>query len=971
MTLLLDPVVNVPSPIVCACVVDEQIVLVRKDGSVDGRKIPQVDEIIAACCVGRDKFALLNSRHDVSVHHFGGENDLVLHLPASELSRPVGVSFEKISTNFFNLANSDIFVFRSDWEERDMSADCRCHRRFIPVTTVSLSNERESISQLEGTHICACDFAGTIAILVRENADLFSVSILGSAVELIVPDKLGTGVNCITAKGSTLIVASALGIAFYENLKFKHLVMLPDSASIVPLLEPPIERKSPFPKLHPLLNLFKKYSEVQTAPLLVENLMNLSLGGRSPSVSNKRTSHLVVVSRSDPFPLPHAWKDSEFFVVANSALHAIDLKLAAPKITQSTPLRGEQDLLLSAGRKLFLVSGAECVESGELQDEKIAEPILSLASLESTVALHANHISFCFRNSVECHLIHEFPHLPPILSLSPVKEDHFAVSFFGETRLFRSLDFTQVFASPYLRSDTESIAVVELRGVLYQICANTVYVNGDIFLTRTDSCENRIIDFCVHENALHVLFTDGVTMQSDNRRTDTGIVDSTCFTIAQDGALFIGDFDGNVHSDAIITKISPSAIACMHAVDRDRILLSTRSDGIFVCMQNNFQVLHRIDSECVKMTRAGQKFICYGYNIFCLDASSRESPPSISSIKLGHTGSIDSVCVHPEDTRDILLSVDGKLTRIRLDTAADRHSAMYQQSLPFIASQMQLLKDDSDPRFATIYVIGSLKNSTQSALFVIDLDQTRVGLTGMKEALSISHVFPFKDETPIAICLWSHEMFPGTGLVAVGTRGEKNGKGRLILFDRSSMHAIAKTSLPSACVFSLCPLTSEILVVGCEDCAAFLSLRPGPSSMPGLLTTAAVYNTYSSVNFLTPIDSRRVLIVTENGVLQLVRFSQKDSNCSCEATPETITRIVSSCFLIPKSNRFVCSSADGDLLEYSIEPDCLKLRSTSRIGSRITSACPAGDNLTLGLENGSIFNLSNSPDKVRLVPQTS
>ena len=106
MTLLLDPVVDVPSRIVCACVVDEQIVLVRKDGSVDGRKIPQVDEIIAACCVGRDKFALLNCRHDISVHQFGGDNDLVLHLPASELSRPVGVSYEKFSTNFFHLTNT-------------------------------------------------------------------------------------------------------------------------------------------------------------------------------------------------------------------------------------------------------------------------------------------------------------------------------------------------------------------------------------------------------------------------------------------------------------------------------------------------------------------------------------------------------------------------------------------------------------------------------------------------------------------------------------------------------------------------------------------------------------------------------------------------------------------------------------------------------------------------------------------------
>jgi hypothetical protein len=228
-------------------------------------------------------------------------------------------------------------------------------------------------------------------------------------------------------------------------------------------------------------------------------------------------------------------------------------------------------------------------------------------------------------------------------------------------------------------------------------------------------------------------------------------------------------------------------------------------------------------------------------------------------------------------------------------------------------------------------------------------------------------IFYDTGEEPISICVWDHQMFQSSGLVVVGTRGK--GKGRLSLFDRHSMNALAKTSIPSPCIYSVTQLSAELLAIGCEDCVAVLSLRPGQINMPLVLSTVSACNTYSSVLFLTRVDDERVLVVTESGCIQLIRF--RGDACTREASTESAIRVVSSCVLVPNSPRFVCSSSTDDILIFNIDEGCLRVVQTIAVGARITSGYPNGGSLCIGLDNGSIVALTDAQEHARIINRSS
>ena len=1020
MTFHLNPIVHTDFPIVCACCIklgtpgDEEVLLVRSDGTIEigncvNLKNTNLTKVVAATSVGEHSaFALLNNEESISLYKIvsGKTIRLFSTLESHYLSRPpVGVSFEKFNVDFLYRPNE--LVYRIDRIERNMSSDLRAHRRYLPVTKIIVDHDKmteKSVCDVDGIHVSTCLFLDiTIVILTKsrspENIHLYSVRILAAHTvdNLPVPGQLGPAVASVTSQGNKILVLSPLGVAVFQETGLKHVLMFPDSSAIIPLSDAP--KRAASPKLHPALTLFRKYSEVQTPSLLVESILHLSLGDKTSSFPDNRRGELVLPSRDDSYAvLPHTWicGHEKLCVIANkSSLHVFDLHAATPT-QKARALRVDfVDKVLSTGKYLHLISGSKIfkIDTDAYQFDDVisnsgSSTVLSVFQLETTISLTDEALRFSFRNSIKCNLIFQTScniNLHPFCALSP---DLLCVFFpHGEARMFRihqtspqssaasfenktelTLPIPSFFEVSEIRSslqtELETVGII-MRGdnkALIQITRNSVFANGISFLSRSDAC---IIAFSDFRENLYALYSDGVLM-GQHRQLSTSVNDPTCFAVITESRFLIGDFDGFLHfsPQSLSFKVANSAIECIQLCSSERVLISTRSDGLFIVSLENLglKILKKIEIyDCIKLTVLRDDiYICYGIRMHLLDL--RNTSERISTIELGQHGLISCVSAVPE-SNELLISIEGSLMKIQLDELS--HVATYEKSLPIAPSTMTLVEEKD--RYAEIYMLGYLKSLNQPALLVFRLDQSRVGLMGMNEALSLSALLPFTEEEPISICVWDHQMFQSSGLVVVGTRGR--GKGRLILFDRPSMNALAKTSIPSPSIYSVSPLSAEFLAIGCEDCLAVLSLRPGQINMPLVLSTAAVYNTYSSVLFLTRVDDTRVLVVTENGCIQLISF--RGDSCIREASPESAIRVVSSCVLVPDSSRFVCSSSTNDILIFNIDDGCLRVVQTIPVGARITSGYPNAGSLCIGLDNGSIVNLTDAHAHARIINRSS
>jgi hypothetical protein len=295
--------------------------------------------------------------------------------------------------------------------------------------------------------------------------------------------------------------------------------MFPDSSAIIPLSEAP--KRAASPKLHPALTLFRKYSEVQTPPLLVESIFHLSLGGKTSSFPDDRRGELVLPSRDDPSAvIPHTWicGQAKLCVIANkTSMHVIDLHAATP--TQKTRnLRVDfVDKVLSTGKYLHFISGSKNfkidIDANHFDDvvsNSGSSTVLNVFQLETTMSLTNEALRFSFRNSIKCNLIFQTScniNFHRFCALSP---DLLCVFFpHGETRMFRihqtspqssiasfenKTEFTSPIPSFFQVSEIGSSLYTELETVgimrrrenkgLFQVTRNSVFENGISHVTR-------------------------------------------------------------------------------------------------------------------------------------------------------------------------------------------------------------------------------------------------------------------------------------------------------------------------------------------------------------------------------------------------------------------------------------------------------------------------------------------------------
>ena len=1016
--------------IVCACCIQvdgiEEILVVRSDGTVELSDSPifvEENDVIGVCSFKEgDKFALIDTTETISIYKIALPSRTCeciakfFQSHSCSLTRPVGVSYGGFNVEIFFSTKLNSFVFRTDHEEHDMSSDLRGHRRYLPAVILNCATHERRDVLVPGIHLSICLYEDNLAILSRRystdqtHTAIHFVVLLEQMKEIRVPPELGENVSRISSQESKLVVVfSQIGMALYRNENLQNIFFYSTSFEIVPL------RFHPHPKLHPALSLFRKYSQVETAPLLEESLLNLSLGANISAVPDRRRGALVLVAPQDDVPC-HVWGKGMIFLIVDRFLHVLEVTetefksrnvLVPAEGIDFLFLKGDDDLYGIAGNEIHRVMHHQ-VESSSSSNEMVvmAKQVESLAVFgdESniTISLDENRLKFSAKFSIKCNLVFSNPmghNVTEIFSISP---DHIAICFPNQTRILRitstqssplsslvSLESDSSPASPLItfqlsetasppiRADLESLRLVfvEKTNEILQVTSQGIFLNGVETLSRRQST---VIAYSILNNSVYLLFSDGYVI-GPGIEIDTEIIDPVCIAIPSEEEIVVGTFDGYIHrifftlrkgkkiSSVNRILISSSPIDSIHICSSKRLFVATRSDGIFLFSNRDdkgLEVLRKLNGHSQSFKLCMLKpdlFACFGYSLILIDVNSSES----RSIMLGHKGLIASVAARSENCLIILL--EGNLVEIQLDVSS-KVAATYEKVLPVTASSMIVAPQSK--HLSDIYMLGSLRSSNHphtAALLTLVLEQVRIGLTGMNEALSISAVLPFTHEQPISMCLWQHEMFPETGLVAVGTRGRV--RGRLIVFERHSMNALAKTSVPSQCVFSLCPLCPNVIALGCEDCVALLSLKAGPRSMPLILSTVGVFNTYSAVKFLTKVDESSLLAVTDNGCVQLIRW--KGDFCSSEASPETAVRVVSACFLMPNSNLFVCSSFANDLLVFRLDPDSLTLVQTLKLGALVTSGCQNGNTLSLGLDNGSIIHLTHTPDQVRVVNQSS
>jgi hypothetical protein len=346
--------------------------------------------------------------------------------------------------------------------------------------------------------------------------------------------------------------------------------------------------------------------------------------------------------------------------------------------------------------------------------------------------------------------------------------------------------------------------------------------------------------------------------------------------------------------------------------------------------------------------------LVYDSELFVLDQDTLE----LRAVHLGHVVAIGALSVKSTAEGEVsvvaILLESQRLVRFRLEIT--NKTATYSKALPFKATMMATA---AEPSATDLYIIGTLERINRAALLVLMLDKSRVGLVGINDAVSVSGVLPFNEvrEEPVSISLWGQEMFPDGGLLAIGTKGHI--RGRLILFERASMHAIAKTSVPSTVVSALCELSRSVLVVGCDDCVALVGLRPGPRTMPVVLYTIASFSTYSLVKHVSRVDDSRFLCVTENGVVQL--FKLVGETLAVEASMESWARVRSRCHIMPGNETFVCSADDSEMLTCSLREAAsglIKILKAEKLGAAITSACIDGDKLVATTSTKAILQIA-------------
>ncbi|TEB19926.1 hypothetical protein C9890_0139 [Perkinsus sp. BL_2016] len=630
--------------------------------------------------------------------------------------------------------------------------------------------------------------------------------------------------------------------------------------------------------------------------------------------------------------------------------------------------------------------------------------IAGVAAIDGSLiaTLTSNELEFAFPDSVQCGLIFDAFLSETILSCFAIDREHFLVSAPGFTRVVsvseasstvsvvsiegevavvqpqsvpRTIlcDVTERYA---IRSDVETIFFFKKSDkTVIQVSTNSVNRDGKELYRCWEpewicSCTPPTDD----QEGILLLLGSGSVVRVDlsggSESWESGLPDVSCIAYNSQIGTVIGCFEGAITLFGNESKIPQRllvsetgyAIECMKfTASGEKLIVSTRDGVVTVISFENgkIEIRHKKNIGAIKIANYRDNlFLLYSNQLFLVNIDTFEWRP----IDLGNSGAIGHVSVDP--TAQLVFAVIPESTsRIVSFSVSEEGGAKFSKSLPFAATSMVAA---SEGPTTDLYIIGTLEKINRSALFILLLERARIGLIGLNDAVSVSGVLPFNEvrEEPSCITIWNHEMFPGSGLVAVGTKGPV--RGRIILFDRDSMHAIAKTSVPSTQIHCLCPLSATALVLGCDDCIAILGLKPGPrATTPVVLYTIASFTTYAAILFVTRIDSSRFLIVMDHGLVQLLSLRQSEqSSITLDAVLESPIRIVSACHMIPNQAElsFICSTSVGRINMYRVTPDrpanagLMPLLSSNFVGGTIVASCLLNDKLLLTLDNGSTID---------------
>ena len=1033
MTVTL-PLIDQPAPITCGCLSDDRLILVRSNGSVEMKNLMSDTSelstvvpffIVAVTGISRENFfASVDSSLVVRLHAIQ-EGQLITERVFEPYFRhaqgAAGTASQYINFQLDYCGSWNSLVFRPERIDSDMSLDHHRKRILGDVYIMDVnSGDRKSLfTTNEGEiPVSYCLMSERVIVLSRMHSHykLEKISKSNSQSVAIPPTtagKLGDELIGIETFDGRVIIVGTAAIGIFDIDLESPIVRL---ISVAPIATAIVARKSEFlpptspmcsarsPRINPALNVYRKHSTVPIAPSIGDAILGLGLGSHESRLESCGYHSISVPKRFSRF-----FKLGNFVMVySHGVAHLVDLKIGF-----STPIETMRytAAFSTAGKTAVLVGGSHYTVV-DVDDPFSAfqagissppQPAVALASLDDKLllSLRSGQMDFTFLDSVQARSVFDFSHFP-FLNIFQIASDIIvsSVGYTGVIRLvassptaaislesgvspihdfeaettFSAVDVSNAWAGT-LRMDVYTIGIHRLEDSFVQITEFEIFKDGISVMAIPNGTDSVIVGHCACGSTILVLVSNGDIWELSSSGSvairSTGIADATCITTL-DQSVYIGTFYGYVattdmRAGGVIStaKLSESSIECIETTDEYVIVTSRGSELILASRADSVRSPHTFDlPHTFRIAKLSSvSFLIHGYDgMYVLDTEC----VTLRSVALGHTGSVGNVSIIAEEggcSVLIPLLESNRLVRVNLDLQST--TATYAKSLPFSATEMALCND------GTAFILGWLNRMQQAALLVLSVDNARVGLIGTKDAVSVSFVIPFDTlkEEPVCLSLWQQAMFPDGGLLAVGTKGKS--RGRLILFERRAMSAVAKTSIPSLQVSCIAPLSSSIIAIGCEDCVAILSLKPGPRSMPALLSTVAVFNTYSLVRSLTVIDEERFLAITENGNVQLLLFSNANLVVSSEATLECPYKVHSRCYLVPWAQQFACTSEDGELRIYSYETvmardaGLMKLVSTHRIGSSITAGCTHGEKLVLALSNGSTIELTRGLNSIR------
>jgi hypothetical protein len=446
------------------------------------------------------------------------------------------------------------------------------------------------------------------------------------------------------------------------------------------------------------------------------------------------------------------------------------------------------------------------------------------------------------------------------------------------------------------------------------------------------------------------------------------IPDMTCI---DDTGAVIGTFDGEiiVNSERRKFSVSNFSISCVALLNDDHTcLVGDRGGTLFVVDIRNGVRIAKYDIGVlgVQITpiSRGEYVVYSGEKIFSCTKNIHE-PLTLRKIHTGYPGIIRSVVVAgdvADGLRLYCLVGDGdfilgmSLAR-PVAATCNASNAHAQYTRKVLLDRATIFCQSGD----NMYVIGSIPRIGQRALGHIRVDESLIGALESPENFKLESVLAFDEskEEPICIGLWTAK---SCSIVAVGTSGRGN-RGRLILFDTSSMVPICKTYVPSKQVTVVEELGPELLAIGCMDCVVLVGLVCDDDQIN--LVTMGVFQTYIQVKHINRVDNTRFLLVLQNGQIMLCGI--KGDEILVLANPDLQRHVVSACVLIPpKRDTFICSTIDGDLVQFSIdganESGVMTTIHQSKTGIRITAFTNDSEYAILGFSNGSIIQISSSID---------